>query len=512
MKMQRRELDPAECSDKQLTQFLNQMRTIVPKTRSDKIIAATRTLRSQGRNKILTVEPASGTIDNVVQSLTQIFSSSLSPFVKTKKPDPIYESIHSEQSLSPPKIKPSQIRQREKYDYNLGYQSFSPIQPVPNNHPEVQETPGYYSTDSLDRESHRNFGHQNYPEQFIYPGNTDNNQKPRLPPKRVIRHQPVKYNDAFAASPQEISREKQPELYQNMKHVAPLLPVKTDFLRQKPEVTVDKAVSPIPQNSNNSKPQRNLMSHLKFRHVFSIGETDVQDYLSAVERFCNMQGIEGGNIVLMALQYFKSAAESNLVQDSLSDEEILNWDLFKSKLVSEYGLTKRDWFAKFENHVRGNKESCSELLNKLSIFFKNAVSKKTLSQDNRETIMRRFKKCLNPLLASHLEAKEINNFATIAQEAQRLERAYSIPRVKPLSIISNVESKKNDYPVCDSSRLIQNQRPGKPGFSNERVCHVCDSRTHNTKYCYFNAMSTNYKGDNWVRSQKMTPNSNNSGN
>ena len=277
-------------------------------------------------------------------------------------------------------------------------------------------------------------------------------------------------------------------------------------------------VEPI-QKSDISEINKTLMPFLgvqrpralsqKFLYRFKLDGHDISDYLMACQRFGRMNSASDREIILHALQNFDSPADANIVQDSLTPQELVDWDLFSARLIVQFGKSREDWFYLFENHKRTANESCAQLLAYLTLCFKKGTSKTCLSEDNKDSIVRRYKGCVHPDLYAQLESKNIADYATIACESQRLERAFRIPRVKVANIINTTvetsmkphvpqtrpppQNSSMRYPNRQQNERQQNER------QNERYCYICNFAGHCTKDCWLNPVSDRYRGEDWVK-------------
>ena len=118
------------------------------------------------------------------------------------------------------------------------------------------------------------------------------------------------------------------------------------------------------------------MGSIKFKHSFKLGETCISDFLTAVKRHATLHEASDKEAILLMLSSFKDVAESNLIQDGLTEAEMTNWDLFSDRIITRFGMTENEWFSKFEGYSRTENDSCAQLLNKLTLYFRNALGKK----------------------------------------------------------------------------------------------------------------------------------------
>ena len=469
------EVEPSDCTDAQLVGFLRRKGKSIPKSRIDCVRAVTDILRREGRITVLVqTEPSQSASKSVVNALTDMFQSTIS----LNRDEPVYETVGPERPPPPPRRE----FQRERFDYKLGYKDESPIGPIP---PRAHVITPEYSADSFESvESGR-----------YHPRITHDDNDETLFRQRVSHKNQNKFADAQHISvPREKIEPSQPaQCYTVVDHRQNLQP---NF-----EVYNPRLKNTITQTDRSQLPEgkpdhfRPKFGAIKFKHNFKLGEQNVSDFLSAVKRHADLYAASDREAILLFFSSFSNVGEANMVQDSISEDELENWDLFKTKVLSQYGRTKNEWFSLFEKYSRSPNESCAQTLNKLTVLFRNAIGRKNLTPDNYCTIVRKYKCIIHPTLNAHLESRDITEYACIAQESQKLERAFSIPRVRPATIAHvSGQSGHNNYAAPPPAPRVKFpcQDREKPG------CQICELSSHRTYFCFLNPRGPNFKGVEYV--------------
>lgn len=440
-----RELTPEELTNEQLTAFLRRRGNIVSKKFEEKLEAVKIILKGENRSTVLV--PMEDKPKSIFDGLSEIISSTFA--TRNNREEEINYDI-------PPVTEQPGNRDRFRFDHDYG--DNSPIEPRLNV-AHVQRTPSY-SVDSFEAESE--------------PGVNVNS------PPEVHRHvhyqEPISQNMSRYANTHDMRSA-------NIKPAKPILPTPPP----PPPPQLQWSNSTQNQSFTNRRPP-----NIKFRYTFRLGEGDISDFLSAVRRHSDLVGMTDGEAVLLALSNFKDVAESNLIEDGLEHHERNNFSLFREKLIQQFGMTPNEWLAKFETVKRSEKESTAQLLNRMTILFRNGIEKKMLSADNYATIVRKFKIVINPILKSHLEANNYSNYRTIAAESAKLERAYNIPRstVATFKVVNMIENEtvkaKVDSRPCDFDK----KETQKKHFH----CEICNTDSHGTQYCFMNVNGPRFKG------------------
>ena len=237
----------------------------------------------------------------------------------------------------------------------------------------------------------------------------------------------------------------------------------------------------------------------KFNYKFDEAEHDITDYIHCVERYGRQFALSNSDLCYIACSNFKNMEMATLVLDSINIEDQGDWESVKSILLSQFGKTRQDWWAEFGRRKRKSTESTHQLLAALTLLHKKASGKESLSEDNKNEIVRRFKSAVNPILLGHLEAQNTVSYEKIAADANRLERAYNIPRVPTARIqtLTFPTAQKPEEPVHPEK--LDEKLPGKRPY-NERYS-LCGKNTHPLKWCFYNPLSEKFKGLDWIRTQ-----------
>ena len=222
-------------------------------------------------------------------------------------------------------------------------------------------------------------------------------------------------------------------------------------------------------NFSESNPPRSLQ---KFKQRYRKDGGDISDYLMSVERYGDLYNIPDRDLILLALMNFESIEQANSIESFLTFKEQNSWKPFCEKLIQAYGKSSLDYFDMFDNACRNKTQSSAYYLAQLTAWLKRAKNVKFLSKDDQETVVRKFKSTVHPDLKAYLEVKQCSDYSEIAQVANRYERAYKIPREKPVPVIN----------VCAEKE----QNGEKPSKSKNNYCEICTISGHSTKHCFFN--------------------------
>ena len=484
--MSYREVTPNELSAQQLSIFIQRRGRTVPNSIDDRVILAQNILAQEGRTTVM-VEQESPSIASRLRNILFNNSDSRSDHYYDRVPTapraPVTPSM-TQPPVTQPHVPPAPTSHQPIINRinRGGLEHLSTIHPVrplePQNTPS-DTTPSANSVDSFEVESQR---------AYMEP------VSPTGPLQNSVHFQ--------SATPQGISRHPCDPV--------PNVPVSDNFIMRPYNVNaanVNSVVNATNNGSNNAANSganngtntgRNMTgSHrrvpaIKFKYIFRLGQDDISDFLLAVKRHADLMSMTDSESILLALSHFKELSESNLIDDGLTNEERQNFELFRSKLIQSYGMTKQEWLEKFENAVRTELESPAQLLNRLTISFRNGIGKKVLTDDNRSTIVRKFKHVINPKLKAHLESKDIESYFTISTEAAKIERAFSIPRVKSASFktINTINSIEPKYETRQAPETNHADRVSK----NKYFCHICEKDSHGTQYCFLNPRGPRFKG------------------
>ena len=108
-----------------------------------------------------------------------------------------------------------------------------------------------------------------------------------------------------------------------------------------------------------------------------------------------------------------------------------------------------------------------------------------LTEADKKTIIRRFRKCLNLRTTQYLDARDVEpTFENIAIIAQRLEVAHKIPRIQAAEPKVNMFQVKPDGNSGKVSIPNSITKAGKP--NKIYACYICQSKDHFLKDCPYN--------------------------
>ena len=484
---------PADAETDVLKQYLKRHNQVIPPSRPEILRLVTGHLSRSGRQTLI-VKTRDGPMTSVISKLGQIFSRN--------QKQPTYDQ--------PPQIFPTPRTENLTHNIRGQHLSISPITPLNSLHPTKLNN---YETDSLNsRSNSRDFT-------FPPPPQVNSQAAGRAPfgtPAHSFFSEDSVYEDQrdrepIYATPTPLNIFSQPH--------AQKVTFDNDRKISTPEDKLSEQIRP-PALSNISN--LNQMSvtpkklNTKFQFKFKSCDSDISDYLSAVERYAANLNLSETEYIFVALQNFSEASEQNLCAESLSPAERSSWELFKKALYAKYGKTVDDYWHLFENTYRKD-ESPQTYLSQLSIYYKKANDISVLSDSHKSEITRRFKKGINPSLKAHLDALNANDFDTIANLSRRLERAHSIPKQFSARLVNQVQ-----FPSLSvGDRTAGDQTPKnsevKSGFkksenfnskSRDSQCGVCSKTGHSPANCWFNPLGRRYRGSAWVETEiaKMSKN------
>ena len=363
---------PQECTSQELRQFLVANNTQVPQDYMTQVAAAAQVLRISSRSYIevrFPVKPITR-IQSVYQGIRNVLTGpqkSVPEYDMDSLEDNIDRLSHSENILfdqhnfrqPPPTVKPVSPHPMDQ----VMTQKISPIEnitPVPAPR-QYDQRHVHINTDMASNECARGGEYINS-RSNLFPNNglpqyISNDQRQKVSPpfrasppivksphspkyhlpraSHLYEHIPTTYQShqpqhnsvypTFHANPiQHRSPVITPIPYTNQAHNPPQPP------SSNPPSSPPTSPPPPPNrshrknNMSSSEPSRGFK--IKFTAKFDSAVMDIEDYLTACERWGKFNDIGDDKVVRMALSNFTSLQEANCIEQSLSHDELVDWD------------------------------------------------------------------------------------------------------------------------------------------------------------------------------------------
>jgi hypothetical protein len=151
----------------------------------------------------------------------------------------------------------------------------------------------------------------------------------------------------------------------------------------------------------------------------------IETWLRNMEIFGKCSNIEDSKLITVAISNLLSGDAGANIIESLDDDEMVDWNLFKRNLISSLGQSDEFYKNQFHKYQRGS-DSFGLCMANLKAYFKKGYKKTYLNDDNREAILERFINCQNPKIKEILKREK--SLLTIENAAKRAtEIEISIP-------------------------------------------------------------------------------------
>ena len=179
----------------------------------------------------------------------------------------------------------------------------------------------------------------------------------------------------------------------------------------------------------------------------------IETWLRNMEIFGRCSNIEDSKLITVAISNLLSGDAGANIIESLDDDEMVDWKLFKRNLISSLGQSDEFYKNQFQKYQRGS-DSFGLCMANLKAYFKKGYKKTYLNDDNREAILERFINCQNPRLKEILKREKSQ--LTIENAAKRAtEIEISIPTSENLFM---AEAKNAESPaILELCSLLKDQ-------------------------------------------------------
>ena len=179
----------------------------------------------------------------------------------------------------------------------------------------------------------------------------------------------------------------------------------------------------------------------------------IETWLRNMEIFGKCSNIDDSKLITVAISNLLSGDAGANIIESLDDDEMTDWKLFKHNLVTSLGQSDEFYKNQFHKYQRGS-DSFGLCMANLKAYFKKGYKKTTLNDDNREAILERFINCQNPRLKEILKREKSQ--LTIENAAKRAtEIEISIPMSENL-FMADAQRTENSA-IAELCMLLKDQ-------------------------------------------------------
>ena len=247
--------------------------------------------------------------------------------------------------------------------------------------------------------------------------------------------------------------------------------------------------SVIPFQQNISKPQNLSVAQpvvpsykTKFTTIYKEKDTDIETYLTALQRWKRLNAIPDSVAISAGLQNFASCELANYAESGLSSKAFENFEVFSTELRKLLGRTSEQWLDSFDSCRRKPSESTFTFFARLQSILKSALKITEFTEEHKRLIKRKFLKSVHPTLRGHLELREIEpTFEELPFLANKIELSLELPKGSVVEIHNLTEPPKAKAKSSQNERSFQ-----------KRECHICKKTSHSTDYCFGNPLSKSY--------------------
>ena len=175
----------------------------------------------------------------------------------------------------------------------------------------------------------------------------------------------------------------------------------------------------------------------------------VESFISSVEAYVQAYNIpDKKEWIKVALAALNNTDYGLTVKESLGQEELDNWQMFKNKLVQLLGKSREYYVAEFRNFKRKSAESPGLTLARLTMVYKKAHKQESddLNTTDHDILKSTFIHSLEPTLQVLVSAEESKlNYSNIAERTAQLERCYKLNSTTTVNAIqSQPENSKSE--------------------------------------------------------------------
>ena len=221
----------------------------------------------------------------------------------------------------------------------------------------------------------------------------------------------------------------------------------------------------------------------KFTTIYDDAKMTIEDYLKACDRWRRTNETSDDKAVLQALGNFKDVGLANNLEEHLSEGALQDFDIFVAEVKHKLGKTQNQWLTNYENLRREKHETPFQLLSKLSANLKLGLGISRLTTGHEAMLTQKFLTLVHPALRGHLLARETPiTYDNLAEQAQQIELAHRIPRIKPV-MMNEIQNTQKEPPK--QVRFDKNR--------TEKVCTFCQRPYHEADRCWFNPHSKDFR-------------------
>ena len=254
--------------------------------------------------------------------------------------------------------------------------------------------------------------------------------------------------------------------------------VKTETNESKPRPSAPRRSKPkSTKTSSKSKENTAVKSDYRVKAPKYYSSMPIETWLRNMEIFGKCSDIEDSKLITVAISNLLSGDAGANIIESLDDDEMADWNLFKRNLVSSLGQSDEFYKNQFHKYQRGS-DSFGLCMANLKAYFKKGYKKTSLNDDNREAILERFINCQNPRLKEILKREQSQ--LTIENAAKRAtEIEISIPSSENLFM---ADAKQAENPVISElCALLKDQMKRSENASSSKMAKSSPRRGVDSK-------------------------------
>jgi len=179
----------------------------------------------------------------------------------------------------------------------------------------------------------------------------------------------------------------------------------------------------------NQSRKSNRFGNLKFKCSYQ-EDRGVESFFKSVERYCSANNIHlDTDKITISINGLIETEAGEMATDSLSERELLNFELFKASITQSLGKNNKFHKNNFSAFKRKSGETLRCAFNRLISIYKKAFCgpQGIIGEDQKNLLMTIFISKLNPRLRQLLQGEEsLLTFATIGVRAEELESIYGL--------------------------------------------------------------------------------------
>jgi hypothetical protein len=171
----------------------------------------------------------------------------------------------------------------------------------------------------------------------------------------------------------------------------------------------------------------------------------IETWLRNMEIFGRCSNIEDSKLITVAIFNLLSGDAGAIINESLDDDEMVDWKLLKCNFISSLGQSDEFYKNQFHKYQRGS-NSFGLCMANFKAYFKNGYKKTYHSDDNCEAILEQFINCQNPRLKEILKRQKSQ--LTIENAAKKATDRLSVPIIIGLDVL-------HDITISSSSAFVE---------------------------------------------------------